>query len=127
MSATTYNRLGGILRELIAAVGGALVAFGVTSEVIASSIIGVALAALSLYLAIESKESGPKLGTTIRKLLSTVGGAVVVLGIANPDQVEALLGLAGPLVALVSSYIANGQMHTASPPFPEEDLDEDVE
>ncbi len=116
--------MGGLVRELIAAAGGALVAFGITSEAVSASVMGVALAGLSLYLAIESKAGAPKLGTTIRKLLSTIGGAVVVFGIANPEQVEALLGIAGPFVAIVSSYIANGDRHTATPPFPEEDLDD---
>ena len=97
----------GAARELISAIGGLLMAYGVLNEAQGLAIVGFLLAAASLIYAISTKVGKEKLVTTIRKVLSTGGGLAIAYGIANPEQVEMYLGLLTPIISLIWSYKSN--------------------
>lgn len=106
----------GSVREVLAAIGGALMihGFNVTGNMV-EAITGLVLAVLALLWGIKHNEGKEALFTGIRKVLSTAGGAAVVFGFTTPEKAEALIGLVGPVLALIWSITSKGASLASGP------------
>lgn len=105
----TRDKLLGQARELLTAGAAILTAYGYTNDQYVALWSGVVIALVSLIFGVMKHEGRQKLWSLGRKVIN-VGGAVAVHhGLTNPDQMAALLGILGPLLAMKGSLSANAE------------------
>lgn len=97
----TRESLLGVVRELMAAVGGAMVAWGVQSEPWWPEVSGVLVAVVSLVWGIRANEGVEAVLTLVRKAISAAGGAAVATGVMTPEKAAAAVGVFGALVSVL--------------------------
>lgn len=110
------EQFSGLLRELLTAVGAALVTWGISSAGMWQEITGLIMAAVGIGWAWSHHEDkGLKL-SAVRKLISAGAGVAVASGVMSPEKVEVLLGVTGSLVTLVwSMWDKGGTPPSATP------------
>lgn len=97
----------GAVREMLTALGGALAAYGVLNDSVTTAIVGAFVALAAVLEAVHAHVGREKLLTLARKALSATGGALVAVGVIEDAQVQAILGVLVPAVALAWSLQAN--------------------
>ena len=103
------NQRMGLLREVLAGIGGALISFGLTNDVTVATVIGVVMAGLTLGVAVMTHKGIEAVKSAARKFLSVTGGALVTFGILSPEQTEALTGAILPILAMYWSTLSNAE------------------
>lgn len=93
----------GMLRELMAAASVALLVYGIGSEVLWQTVTGGVVAVWMLVAGLRANEGWEALGSVIRKILSAVGGVLVLQGAMSPERADALIGVIFNLIAMAWS------------------------
>jgi drug/metabolite transporter superfamily protein YnfA len=111
------DKLLGLIRELLMAVGAGLLTYGVqVSAGVIEASIGAIMVVASLVWALRFNEGAETVFTLVRKLLSAAGGVGVALGVITPEKLEAMLLVVGPLISLAwSVYSKGGSLPPAVP------------
>jgi|TARA_R110001599_G_scaffold42694_1_gene128384 hypothetical protein len=99
--------LGGQIRELINAVGGAVAAFGFINQEIATATGGVLLSVLMLIWGIRDKEGFQVLASLVRKLIASGAAAALVLGWLDKEKFEALDFISAAVLPVVLGFSAH--------------------
>lgn len=99
----------GLLRETLAALFGALAAYGIIDDLTLQAGVGIVGALLALVWAVKDHASSEAIFTALRKLLSIVGGAVVTFGLMAPEQIAAVSAAVLPTISLVWSFRVNSK------------------
>lgn len=97
----------GQLREVLTVLAGLLVAFGVSTEELLSTLVGLVMAGCVLHAAFVRHEGRERTLTAVRKFLSLLGGALVTWGVLEDAQVTAILGAVGPVFSMAWSWRVN--------------------
>lgn len=98
----------GLIRELLMAIGVALIVFGYVAE--GTDIlpaVGGAMSIVSFAWSLAAHEGLDAVVSLFRKALSAVGGGLVAYGVANPEHVEAITAIILPVVSAFSSWKSN--------------------
>lgn len=98
----------GLLRELLTAVGAALVTWGTLNDGLWQTISGAIMTALMIAWAVYWNEGREMLYTLVRKLISSVAGVVVATGVLTPERADVLVGVAMSVVSLAWAIYAKG-------------------
>lgn len=107
----------GLLREFLAAVAAALIAYGYGSESLWQEAAGGLLAAVALVWGILSNEGIEAWFSLARKVLSSVAGVLVISGVLDPDKANVLLGLAVSFLSMGWSLFGKGNIPPPAVPL----------
>lgn len=113
----TQAQVLGIVQSVLTAVGGLLVAKGITDSATITTGIGVASALIGMIWAFKDKTADvTSTEETIRQVGAFVGGIFIAQGKFSADQLNTWLGLVSALVPVVLSFIAKGTPTTTVTP-----------
>lgn len=104
----------GLLREFLAAVSAAAMAYGFGSESLWLEVSGGIVAAVVLLWGIVHNQGAEAWFSLIRKVFSSVAGVLVITGSLAPDKAQALLGAV--VAALTMAWSVWGKDNQAPPP-----------
>lgn len=93
----------GLLREFLAAASVALLVYGIGTDVLWQTVTGGVVAVWMLVAGLRANEGWETLGSVIRKVLSAVGGVLVLQGALSPERADALIGVIINLLAMAWS------------------------
>ena len=106
----------GLLRELLAAAGAALVVYGFGTESLWQEVAGGILAGVCLIFGILHNTGAEAWYSLARKVISAIAGVLVVTGTIQPDKAQVLGGFVMSMLAMVWSAI--GKDPGGEPPGP---------
>lgn len=104
----TREQFEGQIREFLNVAGGAVAAFGYANDSQVQAVAGLALSVIMLFVGFKNKDGFGKMVSLIRKVAGAVGAAVVAFNWLDPSKAVALVGVLGPLFAILSSWKSNG-------------------
>lgn len=104
----TREIFAGQVRELVNALGGALVAFGLMDDRLAVSAGGFVISLAMVFWGLSNKEGLEVVFSAVRKAVGAGLGALAVLGYLDEGRVEPVLMVASATLTFISSFIANG-------------------
>lgn len=83
-----------MIRELLTAASGALIAYGIGTTGLWEEASGGVMALVMLIWAVRANAGREQWLTLGRKTISAVGGVLIATGALTPDKVDAILGVA---------------------------------
>lgn len=105
----------GQVRAFLSALAGVLIAFGLKDGHGWEPTIGIAMLGVSLTWGLYHKEGWSSVWSVARKLLNALGAAAATYGFLTPEKAEAMVGLVGPIISIITSWKANGDGSTKPP------------
>lgn len=113
----TQAQVLGIAQSVLTAIGGLLIAKGITDSVTVTTGIGVVSALVGMIWAFKDKTADiSSTEETIRQVGAFVGGIFIAQGKFSVEQLNTWLGLVSALVPVVLSFIAKGTPATPVSP-----------
>jgi hypothetical protein len=100
----------GLVRELLASISAALIAYGIGSDAIWQEVSGGLLALVSLIWGVSTNTGAEAWFSMIRKVLSAVAGVSVLTGVLAADKAAVLLGAMLSMATLFWSLY--GKLHS---------------
>jgi hypothetical protein len=102
MKKLTKGQILSLVRHTLSAIGGILIAYGVTGSGIIQPTIGALMALTgTVWSFFDKKATLARISGTLRQILTALGGFVSAKGVIAPDMIEAIVAAVMMLVATI--------------------------